>query len=111
MGGALHARGNSDYCQADVEALARLLPVMLPRIDLPRALLRGRYMIAASAVQRYGVPIDIEMLQRFTAAVGGDTGEADCCDRRGLWRLRRAHVQAGPFCRLARSPDPLASAE
>jgi DNA polymerase I len=52
-----------DYCQADVEALARLLPVMLPRIDLPRALLRRRYMTAASAIERYGVPIDIEMLQ------------------------------------------------
>ena len=31
------------YCQSDVDALAQLLPVMLPFIDLPRALLRGRY--------------------------------------------------------------------
>jgi hypothetical protein len=31
-----------DYCESDVTALARLLPAMLPRIDLPRALLRGR---------------------------------------------------------------------
>src|SRR5215472_17162439 len=30
-----------DYCQSDVEALRRLLPAMLPHIDLPRALLRG----------------------------------------------------------------------
>ena len=37
-----------DYCQEDVESLARLLPAMLPRIDLPRALLRGRYMAASS---------------------------------------------------------------
>ena len=28
-----------DYCQGDVDALARLLPAMLPQIDLPRALL------------------------------------------------------------------------
>src|SRR5215475_9555501 len=28
-----------DYCESDVAALARLLPVMLPYIDLPRALL------------------------------------------------------------------------
>ena len=31
-----------DYCQTDVDALARLLPALLPQIDLPRALLRGR---------------------------------------------------------------------
>ena len=28
-----------DYCEGDVEALERLLPAMLPKIDLPRALL------------------------------------------------------------------------
>src|SRR5262249_56836779 len=33
-----------EYCMSDVDALARLLPAMAPRIDLPRALLRGRYM-------------------------------------------------------------------
>jgi DNA polymerase I len=51
-----------DYCQSDVEALARLLPAMLPRIDLPRALLRGRYMAAASAMEHNGVPIDVETI-------------------------------------------------
>jgi hypothetical protein len=30
-----------DYCESDVDALRRLLPAMAPRIDLPRALLRG----------------------------------------------------------------------
>ena len=40
-----------DYCESDVLALARLLPAMLPRIDLPRALLRGRYMAAAAAME------------------------------------------------------------
>ena len=30
-----------DYCAMDVMALERLLPVMAPHIDLPRALLRG----------------------------------------------------------------------
>jgi DNA polymerase I len=49
-----------DYCQHDVEALARLLPAMAPRIDLPRALLRGRYMAAASAMEHNGVTIDTE---------------------------------------------------
>ena len=48
-----------DYCESDVVALARLLPRMLPHIDLPRALLRGRYMAAAAAMEHAGVPIDV----------------------------------------------------
>jgi len=51
-----------DYCQSDVDALARLLPVMLPNIDLPRALLRGRYMAAVAHMERDGIPIDTESL-------------------------------------------------
>jgi hypothetical protein len=51
-----------DYCESDVEALARLLPAMWPKIDLPRALLRGRYMAAAAAMEHHGVPIDVPML-------------------------------------------------
>jgi len=47
------------YCESDVVALGRLLPVMLPHIDLPRALLRGRYMCAVSRMERNGVPIDV----------------------------------------------------
>jgi DNA polymerase I len=53
-----------DYCQSDVAALARLLPVMLPNIDLPRALMRGRYMTAAARIERNGVPIDTATLSR-----------------------------------------------
>jgi hypothetical protein len=49
-----------DYCESDVAALARLLPAMLPKIDLPRALLRGRYMVAAAQIERNGVPIDTD---------------------------------------------------
>jgi DNA polymerase I len=45
------------YCESDVAALARLLPAMLPSIDLPRALLRGRYMIAAARMELNGVPL------------------------------------------------------
>jgi hypothetical protein len=54
-----------DYCEEDVAALARLLPVMLPGIDLPRALLRGRYMAAAAAMEHTGTPIDVEMLEQL----------------------------------------------
>jgi hypothetical protein len=35
---------------------------MLPRIDLPRALLRGRYMKAAATMEHNGTPIDAETL-------------------------------------------------
>jgi DNA polymerase I len=52
-----------DYCESDVLALARLLPVMLPRIDMPRALLRGRYMAAAAAMELNGIPIDVPTLE------------------------------------------------
>jgi DNA polymerase-1 len=54
-----------DYCEHDVEALARLLPVMSPKIDLPRALLRGRFMAAAAAVEWHGTPIDVDMLDQL----------------------------------------------
>jgi DNA polymerase I len=50
------------YCESDVSALQRLLSAMLPRIDLSRALLRGRYMAAAAAMEHNGVPIDVGTL-------------------------------------------------
>lgn len=54
-----------DYCQQDVDALTRLLPKMLPAVDLPRALLRGRSMVAAARIERNGVPIDSGTLARL----------------------------------------------
>ena len=60
------------YCAEDVAALARLLPAMLPQIDLPRALLRGRYAWAVAAMEHRGIPLDVptfEHLKRRWAAV------------------------------------------
>jgi len=54
-----------DYCASDVSMLEKLLKVMLPRIDLPRALLRGRFMKAAAAIEWNGTPIDAPMLERL----------------------------------------------
>ena len=51
-----------DYCATDIGALERLLPAMVSRIDLPRALLRGRYMAAAAAIEFNGIPIDVPTL-------------------------------------------------
>jgi hypothetical protein len=59
-----------DYCQEDVDALARLLSRMLPAIlqrSLGQALLRGRAMAALGAVERNGVPIDVETLAKLRA--------------------------------------------
>jgi hypothetical protein len=51
------------YNRQDVDALIKLFPRMLPRIDSPRALLRGRYMLEESKIQHNGIPIDVEGLQ------------------------------------------------
>jgi DNA polymerase-1 len=55
------------YCESDVHALARLLPAMLPKVDIPRALLRGRYIAAVARMEHAGVPIDMETLTQFRA--------------------------------------------
>src|SRR5262245_3932274 len=56
-----------DYCASDVDALARLLPRMAPHLDLPRALLRGRYMTAAAKMEWRGVPLDTDALTLLRA--------------------------------------------
>ena len=50
------------YCMSDVDALAALLPT-LP-IELPFALLRGRYGAAVARMERAGIPIDVELYSR-----------------------------------------------
>ena len=52
-----------DYCETDTVPLGQLFTAMAPRIDLPRALLRGRYMAAAAAMEFTGTPIDMAMLR------------------------------------------------
>lgn len=55
-----------DYCAADVEALQRLYRHMTQAqvIDWPRALLRGRYAIAAAASEALGIPLDAPLYRR-----------------------------------------------
>lgn len=48
-----------DYCESDVDALIQLLPAMEPKLDLPRALLRGKYMVTTAIMQHNGIPIDM----------------------------------------------------
>ena len=54
-----------DYCAEDVHALERLLPRMLPRIDVPRAFLRGRYGWASASMEHRGIPIDVPMFKHL----------------------------------------------
>jgi DNA polymerase I len=57
-----------NYCETDVAALSRLLPAMMPRVDLGRALLRGRYMAAVATMEFYGVPVNTERLSQIVGA-------------------------------------------
>ncbi|MCC6787271.1 MAG: DNA polymerase I [Hyphomonadaceae bacterium] len=54
-----------DYCEQDVLATAALLKVMMPTLDVARALLRGRYMASVARMERCGVPIDKPLLGRL----------------------------------------------
>ena len=76
------------YCETDVVALAKLLPAMLPKIDLPRALLRGRYMAAVASMEWNGVPIDVAHLDALRRNWEDLKGRLVAADRRGLWGVR-----------------------
>jgi hypothetical protein len=54
-----------DYCAEDVAALHQLLPRMVPRIDVPRALLRGRYGWAVASMEHRGIQIDVPMFHHL----------------------------------------------
>lgn len=65
-----------DYCQSDVDALARLFPALWSAISgrggnaaqrLGQALLRGRYMAAVARMEFTGVPIDQPLYRRLAA--------------------------------------------
>lgn len=46
-----------DYCYSDVDALMSLLQKMEPNLDVPRALVRGRYMKTVAIMEHNGIPI------------------------------------------------------
>ncbi len=88
-----------DYCQSDVDALARLLPAMLSGLDLPRALLRGRYMAAAARMEWRGVPIDTDALERLRANWDGLKAALvrDVNRDYGVWVLTDPKQPDGPL--------------
>jgi DNA polymerase I len=54
------------YVDGDVEAMVRLLPKMLPEIDLDIALQRGEVVAASARMEHLGVPMDMEILPQLT---------------------------------------------
>jgi hypothetical protein len=54
-----------DYNRKDVEATLALLPLLIPVLDLPRALHRGRYMMATARMEYEGLPVDRAALDRL----------------------------------------------
>lgn len=57
--------GILEYCESDVVATARLFQAMRPRLDWPRALLRGRYTKAVGRIEHSGVPMDQPQLAQL----------------------------------------------
>src|SRR5262249_45750749 len=49
-----------------VTAEANLLTALLPQIDLPRAILRGRFMSAVAQMEHNGIPVDGRTLARLS---------------------------------------------
>jgi DNA polymerase I len=54
-----------DYCGMDVTDLGKLLRKMITHIDMPRALLRGRYMAAVAHMEHRGIPVDLPLLNEL----------------------------------------------
>jgi hypothetical protein len=93
-----------DYCGRDVDALVRLLPRMLPALDLHRAVLRGRFVQAVARMEHHGIPIDVptlallsehweslqdDMVRRVDAAYGVFDGIHFRAERFARWLARR----------------------
>ena len=97
-----------DYCQSDVDALARLLPAILPDLDIPRALLRGRYMAAAARIEWHGVPIDTSVFDRLRDRWPDLQDELILrLDRDGIWRGRTFHADRfAAYLQLKNIPWP-----
>ena len=101
-----------DYCESDVVALERLLTRMTSAIDLPRALVRGRYMAAAACIEWNGVPIDTsafgqlqncwsEIKARLINEVDADYGVFDGCSFKLVQFEQYLARQRIPWPRLA----------
>jgi hypothetical protein len=136
-GGHWHAAERQyilDYCQSDVDALDRLLGRMQAGIDLPRALLRGRYMAAVARIEWRGAkfgeeiddvgrhrPVEDEVAPQFRGSgeankqrlfIGAPTAPHRVRHIRGAHPTFRAGVAGQPHyppANLSRSARPIRS--
>ena len=53
------------YCHEDARTGLETWLAMEPRVDLPQALLRGRYLKALAEVERRGIPADVDLIGRL----------------------------------------------
>jgi hypothetical protein len=76
-----------DYNALDVQAPADLLPWMLPGLDLPRALLRGRFMVEVARMEYSGIPVNEKELQTLADNWDGirDALIRETDDEYGVW--------------------------
>jgi DNA polymerase-1 len=50
------------YCERDVAATSRLFATMRDKIDVPRALIRGRYVNVVAMMEHHGIPVDADLI-------------------------------------------------
>jgi hypothetical protein len=53
------------YCESDVDGTAALARKMAPLLDMPRALLRGRYSGVCGVIETNGIPVDLHWWERL----------------------------------------------
>ena len=54
-----------ETCERDIDGLDKLFRVMLPRLDIPRAIYRARYQNCVAAMEELGIPVDVPLLDRL----------------------------------------------
>ena len=74
------------YCDDHVDCQVKLFDEMAANIDLPRALYRGRYMTTVACIERNGIPVDVELLDRLNANWDAIKGRLiHALDEHGIW--------------------------
>ena len=81
-----------NYCASDVTTTTELFHRMQPRLDLGRALLRGRSMAAFACVEHVGYAGGCATVVSAAGVLGERPGPADRRDGSRLSRVRRALV-------------------
>jgi DNA polymerase-1 len=96
-------QGLLNYCESDVICLDKLFTAMVPKLDIPLALLRGRYMKAVAEMEHVGVPLDMGtfeairehwgdikrgLIERVDRDYGVFEGETFKLDRFTAWLVR-----------------------